>query len=39
MTTDGWILSSIQGVSVNFTGALHGSSHRETVDLRRRKSS
>ena len=30
MTTDGWILNNIQGVSVNFTGALHGSSYRRT---------
>ena len=31
MTTDGWILNNIQGVSVNVTGALHGSSYRQTL--------
>ena len=31
MTTDGWILNNIQGVSVNLTGALHGSSYRRTL--------
>ena len=31
MTTDGGILNNIQGVSVNLTGALHGSSCRQTL--------
>ena len=31
ITTDGRILNTIQGVSVNFTGALHGSTYRQTL--------
>ena len=31
ITTDGWILNNIQGVSVNFAGAVHGSSYRQTL--------
>ena len=30
MTSDGWILNNIQGVSVSLTGAWHGSSYRRT---------
>ena len=30
LTTEGWILNNIQGVSVNVTGTLHGSSYGQT---------